>query len=193
MVDLVAFLEAAEDGDGVFDGGFSDHDGLEAAFEGGVFLDVFAVFIEGGGANGVEFAAGELGFEEVSGIGAAFGFSGTDDGVEFVDEEDDLAFGIGDFLEECLEAVLEFAAVFGACEHSAEVEGDDAFVFHRVRDIAGDDAACEAFDDGGFADAGFADEDGVVFGPAREDLEDATDFVVAADDGVDFSGACAGC
>ena len=50
-----------------------------------------------------------------------------------------------------------------------------------------DDAAGEALDDGGLADAGLADEDGVVFGAAGEDLDDAADLFVAADDGVELA------
>jgi hypothetical protein len=187
VVDFVAFAEAAEDGDGVLDGGLIDDDGLEAAFEGGVLLDVLAVFVEGGGADAVEFAAGEHRLEQVAGVHGAFGLAGADDGVEFVDEEDDFAFGAGDLLEDGLEALLEFAAVLGAGDEGAHVEGDNALVLEAFGDIAADDALGEAFGDGGFADAGFADEDGVVLGAAGEDLHDAADFVVAADDGVEFA------
>lgn len=56
-----------------------------------------------------------------------------------------------------------------------------------LRDVFGNDALGKAFDDGGFADAGFADQDRVVFGAAGEDLEDAADFFVAADDRVEFA------
>jgi hypothetical protein len=41
----------------------------------------------------------------------------------------------------------------------------------------------EAFDDGRLADAGLADEHRVVLGAAAEDLDDALDLVLAADDG----------
>ena len=45
MVDFVAGLEAAEDGDGGFDGRFVDGDGLEAALERGVFTYRLAVLV----------------------------------------------------------------------------------------------------------------------------------------------------
>ena len=44
-----------------------------------------------------------------------------------------------------------------------------------------DDPLGQPFDDGGLADAGLADEDGVVLRPPRQDLEDAPDLFVAAD------------
>ena len=41
-------------------------------------------------------------------------------------------------------------------------------------------------DDGGLADAGFADQDRIVLGPAREHLDGAADFLVATDDRVEL-------
>ena len=59
VVDLVALLEAAEDGDGVLDRRLADEHLLEAALEGGVLLDVLAVLVEGGGADHAQLAAGQ--------------------------------------------------------------------------------------------------------------------------------------
>lgn len=58
MVYFIALFQASEDGYGFWDGGFRGEDLLEAALEGGVFLDVFAVFGEGCGANTVELTTG---------------------------------------------------------------------------------------------------------------------------------------
>ena len=91
VVHFVALLQAAQDGDGVFDRGLIHHHGLEAAFEGGILFDVLAVFVERGGADAVQFAAREHGLQQIAGIHGAFGLAGADDGVQFVDEEDDLA------------------------------------------------------------------------------------------------------
>ena len=81
VVLLVAALDAFEDLDGLFDGGLFDEDGLEAAFEGGVALDVLAVFVEGGSADDLELAAAEGGLEDVGGVYAAAGCAGADEHV----------------------------------------------------------------------------------------------------------------
>ena len=65
VVDFVAFLQSAKNGDGVLDAWLADHHWLEAALEGGVLFDVFAIFVERGRSNGVEFATSELGFQEI--------------------------------------------------------------------------------------------------------------------------------
>src|SRR5204862_56302 len=75
---------------GFFDGWGLDFDALEAALEGGVFLDVFAIFGQGGGADALHFAAAKGGLDDVGGVHGSFGGAGADDGVQFVDEENDV-------------------------------------------------------------------------------------------------------
>jgi hypothetical protein len=57
----------------------------------------------------------------------------------------------------------------------------------RLGHVAVDDALGQALDDGGLADAGLADEHGVVLGAAREHLDDPADLGVAADDRVELA------
>ena len=187
VVDLEAFAQAAEDGDGVLDGGLVDLHGLETAGEGGVLFDVLAVLVERGGADAAQLAAGEHGLEHVAGVHGALGLAGADDGVEFVDEEDDAPLALLDLVEDGLEALLELAAVLRAGDERAHVEGEHGLVLEALGHIAAEDALGEALDDGGLAHAGVADEDGVVLGLAGKDADDAADLGVAADDGVELA------
>ena len=187
VVQLVALLEAAQDRDGVLDGRLADENGLEAALERGVLLDVLAVLADGRRADRAQVAAREGGLEHVAGVHRALGRPRADERVQLVDEEDDLAVRLLDLLEDRLEALLEFAAVLRAGEHRAEVERDDTLVLQRLGNVARDDAAREALDDRRLADPGIADEDRVVLRAAREDLHDAADLLVASDDGVELA------
>ena len=72
VVQLEAVAQAAQDRDGVLDGGRVDGDGLEAALERGVLLHVEAVFVERRGADAVQLAAREHGLEHVGGVGACW-------------------------------------------------------------------------------------------------------------------------
>ena len=112
---------------------------------------------------------------------------GTDQGVDLVNEEDDLAGRFLHLLEHGLEPVLELAAVLGAGHQGAQIQGDDLFAFQGGRDVAVDDALGQPLDDGGLADAGFADEHRVVFGPAGQHLDDPADLFIAADDRVQLA------
>ena len=166
VVDLVALLQPAQDADRVLDRRLGDVHLLEAALERGVLLDVLAVLVERRGADHAQLAAGEHRLDHVAGVHRALGGTGADDGVELVDERDDLAGGVGDLLEHGLQALLELAAVLGAGDHRAEVERDEALVLQAFGHVAVGDASREALDDRCLADARLADEHRVVLGAA---------------------------
>src|SRR5204863_1477888 len=77
--------------------------------------------------------------------------------------------------------------VLRARDERGEVERVDLLVLQQLRDLAVRDALREALDDGGLADAGLADEHGVVLRAAREDLHDPLDLGLATDDGVELA------
>src|SRR3954452_17702918 len=187
VVGLVALLEPAQDGDGVLDGRLADVDRLEAALQRGVLLDVLLVLVERGGADGAQLAAGQHRLEQVGRVDRALGRAGADDRVQLVHEQDDLALGVLDLLEDGLQALLELAAVLRAGEQGADVEADHLAVAQALGDVAGDDPLGEALDDRRLADARLADQHGVVLRAAGEDLDDAADLVVAADDRIELA------
>ena len=187
MVDLVALAQAAQDRDGVLDRRLVDEDRLEAPLQRRVLLDVLAVLVERRRADGVQLAAGEHRLEQVGRVHRAFGRARADDRVQLVDEQDDLALGVLDFLEHGLEPLLELAAVLGAGDQRAQVERDDALVLEALGHVAAHDALGQALDDGRLADARLADQHRVVLRPPRQDLDDAADLLVAADDRVELA------
>ena len=88
--DLVLLLEATQDRDGVLDGGLGDHDGLETTSERRVLLDVLAILVERSRADRVQVATGERRLEDVAGVHGTLGGARAHDGVELIDEQDDL-------------------------------------------------------------------------------------------------------
>ncbi len=57
----------------------------------------------------------------------------------------------------------------------------------QFRHVAAGDLLRQAFDDRGFADAGFAEQHRIILRPAAEHLDDALDFVVAADHRIELA------
>ncbi len=111
--------------------------------------------------------------------------------MELVNEGDDLAARVGDLLEDGLQALFELAPVLGSGDHRSEIEGDDPPIPQPLRYISFDDAICESLDDGSLADAGLPDQNRVVLGAAREDLDDTADLLVTPDHRVELP--LAGC
>ena len=106
--------------------------------------------------------------------------------MELIDEQNHLAVGVGDFLQHGLEALFEFPAVLRAGHQRTHVETDDAFVLEALGHVPSDDPLGQSLDDRGLADARLTDEDRVVLGPARQDLDDAANFFVTPDDRIEL-------
>ncbi len=147
---------------------------------------MLAELIERRGADALDLAARQGGLQHAGRVDGALGSAGADQRMELVDEENDV-LGLDDLLHHDLEALLELAAVLGARDERAEVEGHHAAVQDVLRHVGADDALGKALHDRCFADAGLADDDGIVLGPAGEYLEHPVDLVLPADHGVELA------
>ena len=181
VVGLVAVAQAAEDLEGLVLAGRLDDDRLEPPLERTVLLDVLAVLVERGGADALDLAAGQGRLEDVGGVDRPLGTAGADQGVQLVDEEDRV-LGPADLVHDGLDPLFELAAVLGAGDHHREIQDDDPAVAQQLGHVAVDDHLGQALDDRRLADARFAEEHRVVLGAARQHLDHALDFILAADD-----------
>ncbi len=109
--------------------------------------------------------------------------------MEFVDEEDDVRV-LAQFVEHGLDAFLELAAVFSSGHHPGHVEAHEPFVHEDAGHLALHYAQGKALHDGRLADARLADEHGIVFLAARQDLCQTFYLVVASHHRVETSFAC---
>ena len=187
VVRLVALLQPAQDRDRVGDGRLADEHRLEAPLERRVLLDVQAVLVERRRADRSQLAAREHRLQQVAGRDRAFGGACTDDRVQLVDEEDDLARRGGDLLQHGLQPLLELAAVLRARDQRPDVERPHALALEALGHVAGDDALREPLGDRGLADARLADQHRVVLRAPRQHLDHATDLLVATDHRVELA------
>ena len=187
VVGLIARFDGSEHLDGILHGGLFEPDGLEAPLQGGVLLDIASILIGCCGTDDLELTASEGGLHEVAGVDGALGGTGADHVVDLVDEEDDFALGLLDLVHDGLKPLLELAAELGAGDEGAHVQGEHPPAPEDVGNVLGDDALREALGDGGLADAGAADDDGVILGAPGEGLHKPADLLVAANHGVQLA------
>ena len=182
--DLVPLLQAAQDGDGVLNGRFIHLHRLEPAFQRGVLLDILAVLVQRRRTDAVQLAAGQHRFEQVARIHGTVGLACTDDGVQLINEEDDLALTLLHLVQNALQALLELAAVLCTSHQRAHVQAEHGAVFQVFGHIAAHDPFGQALGDCRFADARLTDQAGVVLRLTGQDADDVADLLIPPDDGV---------
>ena len=187
VVHLVALLQPAQDGDRFLHGRLIDIHGLEPPLQRRVLLDVLAVLVQRGRADGAQFAARQHGLEHVRGIDRAFRGAGADHGVQLVDEQDDLAVAVGDLAQDGPQAIFKLAPVFCPGHQRPEVQLHHALVLQAFGHVPAHNALRQPLHDGRLPDAGIADQDRVVLSAAGEHLDDAPDLIVAADHRIKFA------
>jgi len=133
---------------------FVDRDGLEAAFERRVFLDVLTILGQGGGADTAQLTARQGGFHDIGSIETAGTVTGADEGVDFIQEEDDVGC-LDEFTQDALQAFLEFAAVLRSYHQIGNLQLNDALAGQRP---ALRHAPRQALHDGRLAHPGIANQ-----------------------------------
>src|SRR5207249_1303655 len=92
-----------------------------------------------------------------------------------------------DLVQDCLQSLLELAAVLRARDQRADVQRPDALALQPFWYVSGDDSLREAFRDRRLADARVADQDRVVLRATRQHLDHAPDLLVPADHRVELA------
>ena len=150
---------------------------------------MFLIFIERRCTNAMQLAARQCWLDEVGRVHRAFAFASAHKRMHFVDEQYDVALGLLDLVEHALQPLFKLAAIFCPCNQRAHIEREQFAVLQAIGHIAIGDAQCQPLGNRGFANAGLADQHGIILGTAGEDLDGTADFFVAADDGVKFTRA----
>ena len=86
--------------------------------------------------------------------------------------------------EQILEPLLKIAAVFGTCYHRGHIQRQHPLAAQRWGDLPGGNCLGQRFGQRTFADAGLAQEAGIVFLTAAENLDHTFQFFFPAKHGV---------
>ena len=69
--------------------------------------------------------------------------------MDFIDKQDDAAFGFDYFIDNRFQTFFKFTFVFGSGNQCAHIQWEDLFVLQVVGYITSDDTVCQAFNKGG--------------------------------------------
>ena len=138
----------------------------------------------------MQFATGKHGFKQVACVHCAVGFACADNGVQLVDEQNDLSFALLHFVKYGFQTFLEFAAELCACYQRAQVKAVQTAVFKSLRHVACGNTLRQSFGNCRLTDAGFTYQHGVILCLTTKNLYAVTNLVLTSDHGVEFLFLC---
>ena len=99
VVQFITFFQTTQNRNGIFNGRLRHEYFLETTFQRGVFLNVLAIFIQRRSAHAVQLTARQRRFQHVTGVHCAVRFTRTHHGVQLIDKQDDVAFLLGEVIQ----------------------------------------------------------------------------------------------
>ena len=168
---------------------FAHLHGLETALQRRVLFDVLAVFVKRGRADALNFAARQRGLEDVRRVDRSLRQRLRRSCVCSSSMKRMMLPSRLHLIHRILDALFKFAAVL-CCLPPSPAKSSDTMRLSAQQSRAPCPAAifcAKPFGHGAFAHARLADEHGVVLGAAGENLDDALDFLAAANHRIEFA------
>ena len=162
---------------------------LETTLQRSVLFDVLAVFIQSCCTDDLDLAAAESRLQNIGGVYGALSGACADNGVQLIDEKDDVAV-LFSLLHYLLDTVFKFAAVLSTGYHAGKIQREQLFVQQLFRHFALCNFLSQSLGNGRLANTGLTDKTGVVLTAAGQDLDHPLDLFITTNDRIQFS--CSG-
>ena len=127
MVNFILGLEPLQNLDGFFRRWLVHLHLGETTFQGRVFFNVFLVFTQGRCPDDLDFTPRQSWLEDVGCINGPFRAAGPNQGMELINEENDLAVS-HDFFHNALHALFELTPVLGPSHQAPHIQHHEAFL-----------------------------------------------------------------
>ena len=164
---------------------FHDHR-LKPPLQCRIFFDMLTVFLDRSRTDDLDQSTGQRRFHNVGCIQCSFGTTCTDDRMQFIHKQQDIAYLLH-FLHNPFDPFLELTTIFCTCYHSGYIQSQDPFFLQMLRYGSCCYPCCQSFHDRGFSHTRFSDQARIIFAPAAQDLDHPLQFVTASDQRIQFS------
>ncbi len=154
---------------------------MESPFKRCILLYIFAILIQGGGADAVQLTASQRGLEHIARIHRAFGLARTHHGMQFIYKQDDLPLLLGQITQQRLQPLFKLAAEFGPGNQRSQIQREQPLVLDPLRHLAVYDTLGQTLHDGGLAHPWLTDQYRIVLGAALQHLDGAADLIIPSD------------
>ena len=162
MIAFKPILQASQDGNCIFHGRFVDLNFLEPAFQRRILFNILAVFVKRRRADTLQLAPRQHRLQQIGRVHGAFRLARTDQIMNLVNKQDDVAVRLLHFVQHCFQPFLKLAAVFRTGDQGPHIQLDQFLFLQAERDVAVHDPPRDTFDNRRLPDARFADQHRVI-------------------------------
>ena len=184
MMRLIALLQTTQNTDRGCFVRFIDHHFLETSLQRLIGFEIFLVFVQCSCTDSPQVTSCQGRLQNIRCIHRSATLTGSYEGVDLIDKEDDLTCRRHDFVNDTFESLFELALVFGTRNKGTHVKGVDLFLLQVLRYIASYNTVGKSFGDSRLTDTRFTDQNRVVLRTPRENLQHTTNLVISTDDGI---------
>ena len=146
-----------------------------------VFFDEFAVLLQGGCTQHLQFSPSQSRFEDIRRINGPLCRTGAHDGMHFIHKQNHIA-AASDLCQYIPKPFFKFAPVFGACHQVGHIQADEPLLLQLRRYVAQGHPLCQSLRNGCFAHAGFSDQSRVVLILPAQNANHHIDLLLPTDD-----------
>ena len=150
---------------------------------------MLAIFFQCRCANQLDLSPRHSRLQNVGGIDGPFGRPRTDDRMNLIYKKDDITI-CTDFFQSFFHAFFKFTTIFGACNHSGQIKTENLFVFQCIWNISLCNLLCKPLYNGRFSDTWVTGQARIIFCSSAQNLYDAFNFIVSANNGIKFPLLC---
>ena len=184
MEHFIPFFQTTQNRNGIFDRRFIDHNWLESPFQCRIFFNILPIFVQGGCTDTMQFTSCQHRLQEVAGIHCTICFTCSDNRMQFINEQNDFAFTLLDFVQNGFQPLFKFTTIFCTGNQCTQIQREQDSVFQVIRNVAPYNSQCQPFGNRCFTNTRFANQHRIVLGLSGQDSNDVSDFTISANDWV---------
>ncbi|MNZ90104.1 hypothetical protein D3C78_1090580 [compost metagenome] len=169
-----------------------DRNRLETTFQCRILLNIFAIFIKRCSTDTLQLTTCQCRFQNVGGIDSAFCTTRTDQCVQFVDEQDNVAC-LTDFVHNFFQSIFKLTAIFRTRNYRAHIKRHYSFITKSFRDLIVNNFLCQSFSDCCFTNPRFTNQHRIVLRTTAKHLNNTLNLFATSNDRIQIAFLGADC
>src|SRR5574344_946464 len=182
MVILIFLLQSTQDTNGLGRRRFIHHHHLEPSLKSFISLEILLIFVQRSRTDGPQFTPCQCRLKNVGSIHCSACTTGTNQSMNFIYEQNNLAGAVHNFLNYAFKPFLKFTLIFGTRNERTHIKGEQFLILQILRHIAIHDFLGNTLGNRSLAYTWLTYKDRIVLRPSTKYLQYPPYLIIPSDD-----------